>query len=86
MLLSQKSPFFTFVSLDCLRNNDKPMELLEEMKRMLSKQNKKIESMYRENQELREEVSFLKAVRVSSSDPASRNTHLRLSWFRRILN
>jgi hypothetical protein len=37
------------------------MEMLEEMRRMLKGQNEKIESMYRENQELREKVSFLTA-------------------------
>ncbi|XP_062205488.1 calmodulin-binding protein 60 C-like isoform X2 [Phragmites australis] len=37
------------------------MELLEEMRRMLQGQNEKIEFMYRENQELREKVSFLTA-------------------------
>lgn len=36
--------------------------MLEEMRRMLKGQNEKIESMYRENQELREKVSFLTAV------------------------
>ncbi|KAF0896235.1 hypothetical protein E2562_019717, partial [Oryza meyeriana var. granulata] len=41
------------------RPRDRQMELLEEMRRMLQWQNEKIESMYRENQELREKVSFL---------------------------
>lgn len=36
--------------------------MLEEMRRMLKGQNEKIESMYRENQELREKVSFLTTV------------------------
>uniref|UniRef100_A0A0D9XV14 Calmodulin binding protein-like N-terminal domain-containing protein n=1 Tax=Leersia perrieri TaxID=77586 RepID=A0A0D9XV14_9ORYZ len=37
------------------------IETLEEMRRMLQGQNAKIESMHRENQELREKVSFLTA-------------------------
>uniref|UniRef100_A0A0E0FXU2 Calmodulin-binding protein-like n=1 Tax=Oryza nivara TaxID=4536 RepID=A0A0E0FXU2_ORYNI len=41
------------------RPRDRQMEMLEEMRRMLKGQNEKIESMYRENQELREKVSFL---------------------------
>uniref|UniRef100_A0A0E0FXU1 Calmodulin-binding protein-like n=1 Tax=Oryza nivara TaxID=4536 RepID=A0A0E0FXU1_ORYNI len=40
-------------------DSDRQMEMLEEMRRMLKGQNEKIESMYRENQELREKVSFL---------------------------
>ncbi|KAL6642764.1 hypothetical protein ACP70R_020945 [Stipagrostis hirtigluma subsp. patula] len=40
---------------------DRQMELLEEMRSMLKAQNEKIESMYKENQELREKVSFLSA-------------------------
>lgn len=43
-------------------DSDRQMEMLEEMRRMLKGQNEKIESMYRENQELREKVSFLTAV------------------------
>ncbi|PUZ40343.1 hypothetical protein GQ55_9G415600 [Panicum hallii var. hallii] len=38
--------------------DDRHVELLEEMRRMLQGQNEKIESMYKENQELREK-SFL---------------------------
>jgi hypothetical protein len=55
---------FIFIVLLCVLDSDRHVELLEEMRRMLQGQNEKIESMYKENQELREKVSFLTAVRV----------------------
>ncbi|TVU31876.1 hypothetical protein EJB05_23580 [Eragrostis curvula] len=56
-----KEPLFTSDILLYLYDSDKPMELIEEMQRMLQRQNEKIESMWRENQELREKVSSLTA-------------------------
>ena len=56
-----------------MHNSDKQMKLLEVMQKMLQEQNRmgnmlqmqneKFESMSRETQDLREEVSYLKAVR-----------------------
>jgi hypothetical protein len=51
------SPFSIFFILLCLHDSDKVVELLKQMQRMQQRQNEKIESILKENMELREKVS-----------------------------